>query len=213
MFVYHIERNVEHRYITVFDALESLEHPQPKQPRVSPNTMSGEDETTPRICVARSIEECIMGCTLFAFRRCCARVRGMEVYAGPPGEAYPIIINTFKVDNPYVPSAREVPDAADTGELWLLEKSIPIRRELLWLTPDAIEAYGQEMYPGDVWPEWEDFYQVESVKLLTTEEALRRGLNHPWLNRRGHILNSSGNWPIDWCEEMRCLSDGWIKIA
>ena len=30
MFVYHIERNVEHHYITVFDALESLEHPQPK---------------------------------------------------------------------------------------------------------------------------------------------------------------------------------------
>lgn len=55
MVVYHIERNVESRYITVFDALESLVRPQPKQPRVSLNTMPGEDETTPRICVARSI--------------------------------------------------------------------------------------------------------------------------------------------------------------
>lgn len=212
MLVYHIERNIESHYITVFDALESLRHPHPLSPRVSPSTMPGEDEVTPRICVAPSIEECIMGCTLYAFRRCCARVQGMEMYAGLSSEAYPIIVNIFDVDNPYVPSPREVPDAPDIGEMWLLEKSIPICREMLWLTPTAIEAYGQEMYPGEVWPEWDDFYMVESVKLLSTEEVLKRGLNHPWLNRRGHILSGSGNWPIKWSEELHCLADSWYEL-
>lgn len=213
MFVYHVERDIEHRYISVFDALESLENPWPWAPRVSRNTMPGEDTTTPRICVAGSIEECFMGCTLFPFRRCCANVLGMSQYAGPHGEAYPIIVNTFDVDNPYVPSAYEVPDAPYTGELWLVEESIPIRRELLWLTPDAIEAYGQEEYPHEVWPEWEDFYIVNHVNLLTTEEVMRMKLNHPWLNRQGHTLGARHNAPLFWARELRCLADAWQKVA
>ena len=154
-----------------------------------------------------------MGCTLYAFRRCCKRVCNMEQYAGLDGEAYPIIINVFDVENPYIPTPREVPDAADTGEMWLLEESTPIRREMLWLTPDSIEAYGQEMYPDDYWPEWDDFYQVEFVNLLTTEETLAAGLDHPWLNRRGNILSSRQNLPIEWSGEMHCLADTWQKIA
>lgn len=213
MRVYHIERNIEYHYITVFDALRSLGHPLPMSPWVSSHTMPGEDGKTPRICVAPSIEECVMGCTLYAFRRCCAKVRDMKQYAGLEGEAYPIIVNTFDVENPYVPTPQEVPDAADTGEMWLLEESTPIRREMLWLTPDSIEAYGQEMYPDDYWPEWGDFHQVEWVNLLTTKEALERGLNHPWLNRRGHCLNDRHNLPVDWGEKMCCLADGRLKIA
>lgn len=213
MLVYNIERNVEYRYLDVFAATESLEHPLPMEPYVSANTMPGEDMTTPRICVAASIEECVMGCTLFAFRRCCSRVRGMEKYAGLPYEAYPIIVNTFDVDAPYVPSPNEVPDAPDTGELWLKEPTTPLRRQMFWLTPNAIEAYGPEYYPGEVWPEWEDFHVVEHVSLLTTEEALENGLAHPWLNRRGHCLGDTNNLSIVWGPELHCLGDGWREIA
>lgn len=154
-----------------------------------------------------------MGCTLFPFRRCCARVRGMEKYAGLPGEAYPIIVNAFKVDNPYIPSPNKVPDAPDTGEMWLLGPTTPIRREMLWLTPNSIEVSGRWSDPCGVWPEWDDFQLVEAVNLFTTKEVLERGLDHPWLNRRGHILSSRDYDTIVWGQELHCLTDACPQTA
>jgi len=213
MLVYHIEKNVETHYITVFDALESMKNPQPVFPWVPVHAMLDEDTMTPRICVAPSIEQCFMGCTLYPFRRCCSKVQGMLQYRGLPGEAYPIIVNVFDADAPYVPSANEVPDAQDTGEMWLLEESTPIHRAMYWLTTDAIEAYGPESFPAKDWPKWADFHMVDSVKLLTTEEALTEKLDHPWLNRRGHCLNDKDNRPIVWGQTLHCLVDGWPQAA
>lgn len=177
LLLYHIETNIEHSYITVFDAVRSLQELEVVEPWIPGHTMRGEDETIPRICVAESIEECVLGCDLWRFHRCCEKVPGMEHFADEMMEAYPIIIQAYAVDpaDVHKPTPEEVPDADMTGELWLTKPTRPIRREMVWLPMDAITA------PEDV---------VLDVRMLSTEEAIRYMYNHPWLNQRGHCLDS-----------------------
>ena len=62
-----------------------------------------EDNTTPRVCVARSINECIIGKGDLKVNT--------KLYVYSPTEKYEI----------YRPSEKEVPDCSVTGELWIKE--------------------------------------------------------------------------------------------
>lgn len=151
--LYHVETEVEYRYLDVFDALESLQCLEPITPWVSNRTMLGEDEMTPRICVAESLENCISGCGLYRFKRCCENVPVMQHFAVGGEEAHPIIVQTYRVplSELHRPTPKEVPDAALTGEF-------------------------------------------------------RCGFNHPWLNRRGHCLDSLAPEDDEICWSTKCLA-------
>jgi hypothetical protein len=192
--LYHVEAGVECSYLDVFAALESLQHLEPVTPWVANHTMLGEDETTPRICVAESLENCISSCGLHRFRRCCENVPTMQHFATIPAggeEAYPIIIQTYQVplSEVHKPTPKEVPDAALTGELWLTKPTRPVKREMLWLMMDSISVT-EDVDEYLAKTGFIDGAPVVCVSVITTDEAVRCGFNHPWLNCRGHCLDS-----------------------
>lgn len=106
-------------------------HPLTLAPRIPsgrigrlPNGAS-EDSTTPRICVANSVNH-----ALTAMPRTGKAIKSMRMVG------IPVIIHAYylSIDEKYVyrPSKEEVPDAEWTGELWLLkEPDKVIRRDYL----------------------------------------------------------------------------------
>lgn len=71
-------------------------------PKIPKNRMPGEDETTPRICVSKSINGCLSG------------VQNYEKND---------IVNIYKCesDNVMQPSLEQLPDSLFSGEEWILE--------------------------------------------------------------------------------------------
>lgn len=80
------------------------------RPRIPRNTMQGEDVTTPRTCVGRTIPHCIAGIEGSTPRYDMIKYyRGYHVYGVP---------RTAKVVEP---SPEQVPDVGNTGERWLTQ--------------------------------------------------------------------------------------------
>ncbi len=74
-----------------------------------------DDQVTHRICVAPSIEQCILGMEgLKILKKCLPRRKGK----------YPSIYVYLLEGNPYKPYISQVGDCEDTGELWLLQTTI-----------------------------------------------------------------------------------------
>lgn len=80
------------------------------EPRIPDNyfTKNGyEDSKTPRICVAQSIGKCLMGLS--------QNLTGAELYVHILDEPDKGVLRKSL----YKPTAKEVPDSAITGELWI----------------------------------------------------------------------------------------------
>ena len=121
MMVYHVVSDLEHHFNSLSESLKACR--QPFYPKIPTNKSPEEDSTTPRICVARSVEECLSGISLLGvFRRCLAANEDAKSYATHGREVYPIIVVAFDVhsNSLYKPTPVQVADADLTGELWLL---------------------------------------------------------------------------------------------
>jgi len=103
----------------------------------------------------------------------------MKSYAKNGDEVYPVLVVELPDKLPngqnwYTPTEEQVPDVKRTGEVWSLYPIKPIRSEIKWLSMYSIICDEDE----------EICTAVEFVKDLTDK-------NHPWLNFKGHPLESS----------------------
>jgi len=148
-------------------------------PSVPVTTAFEEDVVTERICMSATIEDCISAIgTIGVFRRCVGHNEDAKSYATAGIEVYPIIIQTFEVDESdiYVPTKEDVPDVDMTGEVWLLRPMRPVECKLVWL----------DMFSIDV--DSADFCHCIGVRFY---ENFPVGHTHPWVTHSGHVLDSS----------------------
>lgn len=120
---YHIVTYLE-------DVLKSYNTDTIIKARIPLNKMKEEDGFTPRICVAKSLEECVTAISILGiFRLCLSSNEDMTSYADKGLEVYPIIVLTFK-EKLYKPTKEQVPDIDRTNEYWIMHDAKPIGAEL-----------------------------------------------------------------------------------
>ena len=177
--MYHVIANLEDRFFSLHAAEGYCDKPfalRPKLPETA-DVQGGEDNTTPRICVAPTIEQCITAIGIDRFRRCCAGNDDAKSYETYGREVYPIIVMSFSdAENYYCPSPALVPDIKKTDEQWLLYPCSPRTATLYWLTMRSVTT------------DEKDYARCTRVKLL--KDPPWWGV-HPWLTGCGHKLESS----------------------
>lgn len=148
-------------------------------PKVPFTRMENEDCATPRICVSDTIEGCVTAIGLEGiFRRCCNSNRDTPSYEND-NEAYPIIVAELPDNLNYkTPSKQEVPDAAVTGERWLLKPAKPVC-EIRWLDAYSIDSHWDKRCGGKG--------VCDKVRFISN----LNGYDHPWINKKGHPLDCS----------------------
>lgn len=181
--MFHVVANIDSRFSSLMAALAVYNYDTPVRPEKIFSAMPGEDAETPRICVAPTIEQCITGIGLLGrFRRCLEANEEAKSYATMGREVYPILVLQFADDLPYyTPTSEQVPDSIVTGEQWLLEPAVPTSIRLAWMGMDSI-----------LWAEDERAlhgYVCATAKL--DYRPFPPDKDHPWLNGRGHVLDSS----------------------
>lgn len=181
--MYHVVASIDSRFQSISEALRVYNMEHPVYPKRIYTAMPGEDSDTQRICVAPTIEQCITGIGLLGrFRRCLAANEDAKSYETSGREVYPILVVQFADDLPYyIPSPKQVPDSVVTNEQWLLEPATPISVQLAWLGMRSI-----------LWEEDKRAlhgYICGPVQLDYSASPVNK--DHPWLNGRGHILDSS----------------------
>lgn len=175
--MYRIEANLENRFGTLWNALTAFSADKEIRPWIPETRADREDAQRPRICVAPTIQECFTAIGLLGrFRRTLSANDGAYSYATDGHEAYPIILLAFDNEGLYTPSEAEVEDVGRTREHWFLAPKKPKKVELRWLDMFSVRWLSEET------PEI-----CKSVKFLSSTE----GYDHPWLNGKGHILESS----------------------
>lgn len=169
--MFGIVTDLEKRFICPEAALEYYSG-QPVFPRVPRHRLLYENDITPRICVAPTLEDCITAIGVEKFSQCCRYCGDYPVFDCLSNKIYPIIIQEFGLDEPYYkPSANEVSDVAWTREAWICQSATPIDTELVWLHNRSIFADGLE---GDEGP-------LICVDVSFLSGPPQWGV-HPWLN-------------------------------
>lgn len=183
--MYHVITNLELMFRSLEDALAWAENCPEFSPKIPATAMCGEDLSTPRICGAPKVEDCItaLGVT-GTFRRCLNADPDAKSYEND-GEAYPVLIAEFDDDLNWIePTASQVPDVSVTHERWLLEPARPMKVELKWL-----DAYSLCMRDAGL--------RMACTKAKFLDNT--SGYNHPWLDGQGHPLDcpdmGSDPWP------------------
>lgn len=186
--MYHVVSDLE----TMYPSLDMVERPKYCFPEIPLTASENEDTTIPRICVAPTIEQCLTGIGLMGrFRRCLEANEDARDYSVDGNEVYPILVVEFSDDNDwYHPTKEQVPDVETTGEIWSLHPLKVIRSEIRWMSPESI-----------VWDP-KDNSVCKSVRFVTDLE----GKDHPWLNGKGHPLESSEDEDEPWCGNMGGMS-------
>lgn len=177
--MYHIISDLE----TIYTSLDTVVIPQVLVPYIPTTTMPGENTTIKRVCAAPTIEQCMTAIGLIGrFRRCLAENEDAFSYDSEGNEVYPIIVVKLPDDFPwYTPTTEEVPDQATTGEKWALTPIQPIHAEIKWLSP------------------WSIIMDERLICTSVTFEDDISGKDHPWLNGKGHPLESSEDEDDTWC--------------
>lgn len=183
---YHVLHSLESKFQTLQQCQEYVNATPFITPKVPKTALPDENQTTPRICVGKTIEDCFTGIGLLgAFRRCLNKNPDTKSYENDD-EIYPVIICEFHDDipeNKYVtPTETQLPDIKTTNEKWLLKPTKPSKIYIKWLNAYSI-----------------DFDSETMVCKHVTFVPNTIGKNHPWLNQKGHPLDCSdlGNdtWP------------------
>lgn len=185
MYVYHVLSRLESKFAGLDEALAFCKANEQAHPNVPETAAPEEDTTTPRICIGLNLIDCFTSIGVFGvFRRCMSACEDAKSYAVKGNEVYPIIIQVFNVEESdiHVPTKEEVPDAEDTHELWLCKDAQPLVTELCWLDMYSVKWNdGGEELPYMGHPPLTDIQFCRDVV----------GRDHPWLNGKGHILDSS----------------------
>lgn len=147
------------------------------KPEIPRHAAPGENTTVPRICVAPTLEQCATSLGLLGiFRRCLNANESAKSYENDD-EAYPVIVMKFPDGLAYTrPGTDMVPDVNATDEHWLLAPAVPEWVRLKWLGAYSIL--------------YDDEPDLAACRKIT---FLRSPLHrlHPWLDGRGHKLDSS----------------------
>lgn len=147
-------------------------------PRLPPIFADGDDRTTPRISAAPTVKDYITTMKPEStFRRCLDGPCSVDYKNA--NEAYPILVVWFDPALGWIDtrSAPGTPTALGQ-EKWLLSKAQPNTIRLCWLGHDSIKIKTDPQTGLSVCTE---------IKLLQSPT----GYSHPWLNGRGHVLDSS----------------------
>lgn len=184
MTYYHVVAPLEDKFTSLNEAVNYFKGGT-VDPYIPKHVAPGEDTSTPRICVASSIADCLTAIGIMGtFRRCLAanddaydcRTDGLEVY--------PILICEFRNVDVYTPTEDEVPDVALTGERWILEPTEPSSVVLRWLSPLSIRWSKSALSFNSNWV-------CKSVEFVEPSRLSK----HPWLNGFGTELDSSMEEP------------------
>ena len=182
--MYRIIANLEEKYKTLDEAINDFSIDKYISPVIPYSHMPEEDNTIPRICVAPTLEDCInaMG-ILGRFRRCCAANEDGKSYEYWGKEIYPIIILEFSDNEDYYkPSKEFVPDVDTTNEYWITYPTKPISVKLKWVHPRSV-IWDEEL------AEEENTFKCIELDLLDAPDSFHS--DHPYLNAKGHFLESS----------------------
>lgn len=175
--MYRIEANLENRFPDLKTALAAFSKDIEVMPVLPATRNEREDSTTPRICVAPTLEDCITGIgVLGRFRRTLSGNEEAFSYAVKGNEAYPVIVLEFDDDGVYAPTVEQVFDVEMTHERWFLTPKKPKRVRLRWLGMYSV-----------YWKSDDECRICKKVRFLRSP----KGYDHPWLNGKGHILESS----------------------
>ncbi len=180
--VYRVVANVDSRFPSAEAALSAYSGMAVPEVPATVSDDLHEDATTPRVCVAGRVRDCFTAIGLLGrFRRCLSANRDALSYAAAGREVYPVILQTFDGKDAIRPTLRQVPDWPWTNEFWITEPVAPLKTELLWLDMWAIKMAYVPDSPRTVG------YACTSVTFTRPGPDS----DHPWLNGRGHVLESS----------------------
>ena len=183
--MYHIIYNLENRHDSLEEVQTMLKNLVLK-PRIPETAMQLEDQDTPRICVAPTIEDCITAIGVTGtFRRCANTNEDAKSYENDD-EVYPIIVIELPDTLNYItPDKNQVPDIEATNEKWLVEPFTPTSKEIKWLDQYSID--------------FNDDHPVRTVCTGIRFVTDLEGKHHPWLDKKGHPLDCSDygheTWP------------------
>ena len=186
MKLYHVVANIDSIFPTLQEAVEKYNNLEPVKPYIPVTAAPGEDKTIPRIPVCETITGCFTSIGLLGrFRRTLSACEDAKSYANAGKEVYPIIIIEFEVDerDVYTPTLLQVPDAEYTGEKWLLETTMPKNVCAAWLNMYSVVWDGYQVFNNHA------VYRCKSITFTPWDELPK--MNHPWLNGKGHVLESS----------------------
>lgn len=182
--MYHIISDLE----TMFPSLAEVEKPDILHPYIPMTAAPGEDTAITRVPAAPTIEQCLTAIGLLGrFRRCLADNEDTYSYAVEGNEVYPILVVELPDELPdgqswYKPTEEQVPDVERTGEVWSLYPVKPVRSEIKWLSMFSITCD-------------EDDEEICTAVEFETDLV---GKDHPWLNFKGHPLESSQMEDEEW---------------
>lgn len=185
MKVYHVACTLENRFRNLQDAV--LSYSGIITPGIPVTAGEYENRTIPRICVAPTIKDCLTGIKLVGrLKRCLAANEDAKSYETLGREVYPIIILEFNIpkNKLYKPTKDEVHDVDITNEYWITQPVKADKVIVKWLYSRSI--IWEETHDRNLW------YKCKRVRFVDD----LTGRNHPWLNGRGSILNSSDEEPI-----------------
>lgn len=185
---FHLMTDIEHRFKNLEQAEAFVKDLNDKKLKIEPTVprtaMPDEDHTTPRICVAPSLEQCALAIgPTGVLRRCCNAHPDAFSYVTTGLEVYPVIILEFDTDDIVEPTSEQVPDVNLTDECWITKPLYPTQARLVWLDPWSLEFLDED-------PDALDKF-IPSRLSYDVTDAVQGRYNHPWLNGKGHILDSS----------------------
>lgn len=135
MRVYHVVTELDTRFKSIQSAERYLSA-QSFNPVVPESYSYNEDRITPRLCVARSIEDCITGIGVQRVFFRCLEAWDAPSYGSFGQEQYPIGILEIEVPESCmrVPDKSQVPDVDFTHELWICSGEFEIiDRKIVWI--------------------------------------------------------------------------------
>ena len=200
--VYHLHVHLDEYFASLTEAEKFMASPACLIPSVPKSRIPTEDAKTRRISVCDTITECVTALDVECqFHRCLQANADMaeEFYIDlsyseveDDIEQYPIGIVKIEVDEDclYEPSIDEVPDVDLTNEKWLIDLSgiKSVESQLVWINNNSVLISFDDPI-GNV-----DFalYSCEQLDYSAVPYAKR---HHPWLDGKGHLLNSTkGDW-------------------
>lgn len=194
--VYHVVTDLESKASTLEEAQQWLDT-QTFSPQVPISHSDFEDLSTPRLCVARCIEDCITGIGVRSkFFRCLEKWDAPS-YVESGEEQYPIGIVTILVEecNLIKPTTDQVSDADFTGELWITNNEFRIiSREIVWLDQFSIDIDAPlDDIPGNPFNQFIDedneTFDYKCLDVRYSKYPLP-GRHHPWIDGLGNTLLS-----------------------
>ena len=119
---YHVVTDPLYMYPTLDDSVKAI--CSGLEPYIPQSAGPTEDMTTPRVCLAPSVEQCF---TSIGFSL-------------GPHLRKPVIVAEFDLSESqiYTPTEEQVPDVALTGEVWSLARIIPVSVEVKWVGRNSI---------------------------------------------------------------------------